>query len=301
MKMGSIDQLPIAEIEVLPQVRQFSWGDIEELSRMIAAHGFCQPVIVEENPEGSLVPYKLIAGERRLRAVRDCLKWKAIPAHVVRVKDSRKLQLQENLGRSELHWLEVMQAVEVWVGEGATIAEVSETLGQHRQTTQATLRAYRCLAPENRAYLIKARLRPPIERALTWAAWVNKPDRQREEIEKWQGLQKSPKKPRESRRAKGPIPRYLVERMLQRAKSRKASAITVKVLRYLLGEGVADPFRDRTVPPAQTEIPPSPTRLARQRRRAVTAPQTPALRSAPPPALSPEESPSPEEWVVMEE
>lgn len=245
MRFEAVTQIPVTDIEVAPQIRQFSWGDIEELSRMIASHGYCQPIIVAKTAEGSELPYRLVAGERRLRAVRDALKWPKIPAQVVKSKAGQTwiVQLQENLGREELHWLEVARSVEQWLAEGTTRDEIAQAMGRTPKNTQALLQAWRGLAPESREMLFKGRHRPPLDRALIWAAWVNKPERQKEEIEKWLGLQKSPK-PRKKRCQDGPIPRSRVERLLARAVSRRAHRLVLQTLRYLLGQTQADPWRN---------------------------------------------------------
>ena len=244
-------------------MRQFSWGDIEELSRLIASHGFCQAILVERNRPNAEQPYRLIAGERRLRAVRDYLKWDQIPAQVVKSGTDRQaarvLQLQENLGRSDLHWLEIAATLEQWQADGVTTAEIARAMGQHEATVRSTMRAYRGLCPESRAMLIKGRHRPPLERALTWVAWANKPEKQREAIEQWLGLQKSPRKKtgKHGKKPEGPIPRFRVERMLERAISRRANQMVLTCLRHLLGETVTDPFRSPRSPQSSPKPPPS--------------------------------------------
>ncbi len=54
---------------------------LTELAASIAARGLVQPITVRPNPDGA-PPFLLVAGERRLRAVRDVLKGATIMAIV---------------------------------------------------------------------------------------------------------------------------------------------------------------------------------------------------------------------------
>jgi len=56
---------------------------IRELAASIKAHGLVQPITVRANLDAGegAPPYLLVAGERRLRAIRDVLKWHTIACH----------------------------------------------------------------------------------------------------------------------------------------------------------------------------------------------------------------------------
>src|SRR5262245_32166375 len=74
--------------------------ELDALTASIAAHGVLQPIVLTESPEG----YRLIAGERRLRASMRAGRT-TIPA-VVRTADEQQqleLALVENLQRSDLN------------------------------------------------------------------------------------------------------------------------------------------------------------------------------------------------------
>lgn len=89
-----------------PRTR-FAEQSLEELSESIRQHGLLSPVVVRRMGDG----YELIAGERRLRAVRR-LGQPVIDA-LVRTVDAREaalLALIENLQREDLHYLEQAQA-----------------------------------------------------------------------------------------------------------------------------------------------------------------------------------------------
>jgi ParB/RepB/Spo0J family partition protein len=75
-----------------------------ELQASIAQEGLLQPILVRESDAGD---YLLIAGERRLRAVR-ALGWSTVPVMVQTADDARaaRIQMMENLQRADLHPME---------------------------------------------------------------------------------------------------------------------------------------------------------------------------------------------------
>ena len=85
--------------------RDFDPERLEELARSIEAHGLINPVVVRKQDGGG---YELIAGERRLRAMRDILKWEKVPVRLMDAEDTkmRELALVENLQRDDLNPLE---------------------------------------------------------------------------------------------------------------------------------------------------------------------------------------------------
>src|SRR3954454_21500444 len=69
-------------------------GDLNGLAASISEHGLLQPI-------GVTPDYELVFGERRLRACRDLLKWKTIPARVVNVRSIAHGEFAENLLRKD--------------------------------------------------------------------------------------------------------------------------------------------------------------------------------------------------------
>ena len=67
--------VPIASITVGQRIRQ-DFGDIDALAASIAELGLLHPVVIDRH-------YKLLAGERRLRAAVK-LGWTTIPATIAR-------------------------------------------------------------------------------------------------------------------------------------------------------------------------------------------------------------------------
>ena len=136
---GSVE-LPIAAISRNPyQPRQeFEQTQLADLAASIAEHGVLQPVLVTETAGG----YRLIAGERRLRAA-EMAGLERIPALVRSADDSAQLAwaLIENLQRSDLNALEEGAAFRQLIEEfGLTHEEVGERVGRSRSAVANTLR-----------------------------------------------------------------------------------------------------------------------------------------------------------------
>lgn len=117
----------------------FDPGRIEALAASIDAVGLLQPVIVR--PEGD--QYVLVAGERRLRAVRQ-LGHATIPA-VIRDETDPGVNLTEalveNLQREDLNPLEEAAAYRELLEEyGMTHDEVGEAVGKSRSAVTNTVR-----------------------------------------------------------------------------------------------------------------------------------------------------------------
>jgi len=79
----------------------FSHEALSGLAQSIAEHGLLQPIIVWQDDNGD---YHLVAGERRLRAVRDHLERETIPALVLDAppQNKRAVQIIENRQRRAL-------------------------------------------------------------------------------------------------------------------------------------------------------------------------------------------------------
>jgi len=145
---GSVD-VPISAISGNPyQPRQaFEQEQLQELSASIAEHGVLQPILVTEIPGG----YRLIAGERRLRAAQ-MAGLERIPALVRSADETAQLAwaLIENLQRSDLNALEAAAAFRQLVDDfGLSHDDVATRVGRSRSTVANTLRLLE-LAPEVR-------------------------------------------------------------------------------------------------------------------------------------------------------
>jgi len=103
--------IPLKDIEVVDRFRQ-DYGDLDALRESIRlTNGIISAVAVKRNPEGSLFPFKLLAGGRRYFA---SLAEKAyeLPARIYPVDTDEQSQLliekMENAQRKDFDWREVV-------------------------------------------------------------------------------------------------------------------------------------------------------------------------------------------------
>jgi ParB family chromosome partitioning protein len=117
---------------------EFDPGAIADLKASIEQNGLIQPLVVRRVQDG----FELVAGERRLRAVRD-LGWEEVPAIVRTLSDEAMLVLAlvENLQRENLNPVEEAVAFQQLIdGFGFTQKDVAKRLGRDRSTISNTLR-----------------------------------------------------------------------------------------------------------------------------------------------------------------
>lgn len=146
--------------------REFSEEELEELAASIRENGLLQPLVVRSAPdEGE--SYQLVAGERRLRAVRR-LEWEDVPVVVRDVEDRTLLVLAlvENLQRQELSSLEEARGYQALMEDfGLSQEEVAHSVGKSRSTVANLLRLLR-LPPSVRRLLEEGTLSSGHARAL---------------------------------------------------------------------------------------------------------------------------------------
>jgi ParB family chromosome partitioning protein len=158
-------ELPISAISRNPyQPRQaFEQTQLDELAASISEHGVLQPVLVTEIAGG----YRLIAGERRLRAA-EMAGLERIPALVRSADESAQLSwaLIENMQRSDLNALEEATAFRQLIDEfGLTHDEVAARVGRSRPAVANTLRLLD-VAPQVKDALVRGALTEGHARAL---------------------------------------------------------------------------------------------------------------------------------------
>ena len=138
-------EVPLEDIDVhriepnrfQPRV-EFDDASSKELRASIKQNGLIQPLVVRKIPVG----FELVAGERRLRAIRD-LGWEKVPAIVRELSDEALLilALVENLQRENLNPMEEAVAFRKLIdGFGFTQLDVAKRLGRNRSTIANTLR-----------------------------------------------------------------------------------------------------------------------------------------------------------------
>jgi ParB family chromosome partitioning protein len=158
-------ELPLSAISRNPyQPRQaFEQQQLEELAASIREHGVLQPILVTEAAGG----YRLIAGERRLRAA-EMAGLERIPALVRSADESAHLAwaLIENLQRSDLNAMEEAVAFRQLVDDfGLSHDDVAARVGRSRSAVANTLRLLE-LAPEVQQGVREGRLTEGHARAI---------------------------------------------------------------------------------------------------------------------------------------
>ena len=133
-------EIPIRRILSNPYQprRRIEEEALKSLRDSILEHGVIQPILVTETIDG----YRLVAGERRLRAA-ELAGLERIPAVVRQLADSGQLELAlvENLQRADLNAIEEAHAYHQLIEEfGFTQETVAGRVGRARSTVTNTLR-----------------------------------------------------------------------------------------------------------------------------------------------------------------
>lgn len=141
---GSIIDIDVARVSPNPFQPRESFDPInfEELKRSISENGLVQPITVRAFENG----YQLIAGERRLRAVRD-LGYETIPAYILDVRSNEEmleLAIIENIHREDLNPLDIASGYQRLIDEcRLTQEDVAQKVGKDRTTVTNFLRLLR--------------------------------------------------------------------------------------------------------------------------------------------------------------
>jgi ParB family chromosome partitioning protein len=133
-------EISINRVQVNPYQprRRLDEESLATLAASIAEHGVIQPIIVSETIDG----YRLVAGERRLRAAK-LAGLERIPAVIRQVADHDQLQLAliENLQRADLDAIEEAHAYQQLIADfGLSQETVATRVGRARSTIANTLR-----------------------------------------------------------------------------------------------------------------------------------------------------------------
>lgn len=133
--VGEIQQLEVQSI--IPNRYQprkdFADSELAELAESVKQNGLLQPVLVRRKGDGF---FELIAGERRLRAVK-LAGMKSIPAIVRNSSDGQAMELAlvENLQRKDLNPMEAARAYHRLLQEfGFTQDTVAQRIGKDRSS-----------------------------------------------------------------------------------------------------------------------------------------------------------------------
>lgn len=136
----SVLQIPISQVRTnkyQPRT-EFNQDRLNDLVNSIREKGVVQPILVRRTQDG----YELIAGERRLRAVKN-LGMDKIPAIVKNVADIDMLEISliENIQREELNPIEEANAFQKFITDFSfTQEKIAKALGKDRTTIANTIR-----------------------------------------------------------------------------------------------------------------------------------------------------------------
>jgi ParB family chromosome partitioning protein len=143
--------------------RRFDEAELATLTASIREHGVLQPILVTETIDG----YRLVAGERRLRAAA-AAGLDRIPAVIHQLDDRAQLEvaLIENLQREDLDAIEAARGFRRLIDEfGFSAEEIAARVGRARSTVANTLRLLE-LAPSVQAAVGDRRITEGHGRAL---------------------------------------------------------------------------------------------------------------------------------------
>lgn len=143
--------------------REFDQKSLEELAESIDTQGLIQPIIVREITLDGEKKYELIAGERRLRAVRDILGMERIKAIIQTMTDtqSEEAALVENIQRADLNVIEQTRAIiSLMDKEGLTQEQVAKRLGKSRSDISNLTRLMKLCEPVQEMLASGKMLRP---------------------------------------------------------------------------------------------------------------------------------------------
>ncbi|HEX9493748.1 MAG TPA: ParB/RepB/Spo0J family partition protein [Thermoanaerobaculia bacterium] len=146
---AALAQIPLDRIAANPyQPRKaFDEKSIDELTRSVREHGIVQPLVVSRTSDNR---YRLIAGERRLRAA---LKagLQSVPAVIKDLQqesDALQIALIENIQREDLNPIEEANAYHQLHDDfGLTQEEISRRVGKERSTVANFLRLLKLPEP----------------------------------------------------------------------------------------------------------------------------------------------------------
>lgn len=138
---AGIERVALELIEVNPRQprRDFDEQALEELARSVKLHDIIQPITVTRIGHKG---YRLISGERRLRAAR-AAGLKDIPAYIRHADDGELLELAllENLQREDLNAIEVSLSMKRLLDEcDLTQEQLATRMGKERSTVTNYLR-----------------------------------------------------------------------------------------------------------------------------------------------------------------
>lgn len=139
-----IRNIRINDIQANPNQprRIFDEEKLSKLAQSIKNHGLLQPILVMQNPSADNIPYTLLAGERRLRAVK-IAGMEEVQAIIFDSEKHklRELALIENIQRENLNPIELAICYQALIDEhNITHEELAQRICKSRSQITNTLR-----------------------------------------------------------------------------------------------------------------------------------------------------------------
>ncbi|HEX4050681.1 MAG TPA: ParB/RepB/Spo0J family partition protein [Steroidobacteraceae bacterium] len=146
----SIRHLPLKQLSLSPlNVRKIgAESGIEELAALIRAQGVLQNLMVykEDKPRGKSAGYKVVAGGRRWRALKQLAKNGDIhadylvPCQIVGYERAEEISLAENSGREAMHPADQFEAFRKLTESGQSVEDVAARFGVSPLVVQRRLK-----------------------------------------------------------------------------------------------------------------------------------------------------------------
>ncbi|MCH2143844.1 MAG: ParB/RepB/Spo0J family partition protein [Phycisphaerales bacterium] len=144
---SELTQVQLLEVSLIQPNRhqprtEFDEEALQELAQSIGQSGLMQPIVVRSTGNSGELPWELVAGERRLRAIK-ILDRTVVPALVIEADDraSAELALIENLQREDLNPLDRAAALaNLRDTFGLNQGELAERVGLDRSSVANLLR-----------------------------------------------------------------------------------------------------------------------------------------------------------------
>ncbi len=124
-------------------VRKTDNGNIDDLAASIAAHGLIQCLVVRATEDGK---YEVVAGSRRLAAMKKLAKAKRIPKNfpvpcsVLNGEDDREISLAENQLRKAMHPADQFDAFKALADNQTSIADIAARFGVTERMVEQRLK-----------------------------------------------------------------------------------------------------------------------------------------------------------------
>ncbi len=142
--LSSIQQVGIDQLHPNPHQPRTSFNDasLQELADSIRERGIIQPILAEENGDGT---FTIIAGERRYRAAKLAgLSDVPIISQTFSEEEKLEIALIENIQREDLNPIDEAQALNSALElSGSTQEELAKRLGKSRSSVANSLRLLR--------------------------------------------------------------------------------------------------------------------------------------------------------------